>query len=84
MDLYLWLAKKRMSKTDFAKRVKTSRIHIHRIIDGYSVSSDLLQRIVEETNGEVRPQDIKPKPRKSKKKPKGPKMTQLDAFECQK
>lgn len=81
MNLYMWLAKKRISKVDFAKAMGISRVHVHRLINQIEVSEDLAIRVEEYTRGEVTRYDIKPELKKSKKKKKGPKMKQLDAFE---
>lgn len=54
MDLRTYLFHKRISITDFSKRIKCSRDHLSRIVNGkLTPSRRLAEDIEQETNGEV-------------------------------
>jgi hypothetical protein len=87
MDLHIWLAKKRMTKTAFAKMAGVTRTHIGRacnIAKGSTnplVSKELALKIEEMTERGVKCYDVKPELRRVKKKLEKTKIKQLDAFD---
>jgi len=59
MDLREYLFKKRMSVSDFAKKINFARTYISGIISGANKPSKKLAKIIEEaTNGEVTAEEL--------------------------
>jgi DNA-binding transcriptional regulator YdaS (Cro superfamily) len=81
MDLHIWLAKKRITKTAFARSLGISRMYLSKICNKYRPSRDLAIKIEELTDGEVSRFQVRPDFRKRKYKERSATLTQMDAFE---
>jgi hypothetical protein len=54
MDLYTYLAKYRIKKQDFAKRLRIGRTYLHHMLNGrFPFTEDMQKRIIRLTKGEV-------------------------------